>query len=380
MAPRVLMVHPHGWYTGAGRSLVNLVAVAGIGGFEPVVAMLRHGPLVDELREMDAEVHVVLRGKRLRDPRGGRRALRGLLALARETRPDLVYSSESMAHLFGGTVARRLGLPAVWRQPAWPVPWWPLELGASLVPAEAVVVASRAVAERQRRMPRSPPIRLIPPGIDLGRPPRTPPELLREQHGIPAGAPLIGIVGRLDRWKGHPLFLRAAALARQRRPDLRFAVIGGAQAGEDESFARGLHDRAAELGIADAVTFTGQSDDAPGWMRALDVVVNASDHEPFGLVVVEALQAGRPVVALADGGPADIVDHGETGLLVDRADPALLADALVRLADDPGERARMGARGRVVAAERYSRDRMGRDFGALFAELADDSRRYDRAA
>jgi glycosyltransferase involved in cell wall biosynthesis len=163
-------------------------------------------------------------------------------------------------------------------------------------------------------------------------------------------------VGRLVRWKGQDVFLRAVAQARGRVPRLR-AVIVGAADDDDRSraFADELQRLATELGIAERVTFTGHRVDAPRVMSAADVVVHSAvSPEPFGRVIIEALAAGRPVVATRAGGVLDILDHGVTGLLVPPNDVGELAQALERLAADAGLRARLAAAGRQHAAAHYS--------------------------
>lgn len=365
------MVAPHAWRTGAGRSFVNLLATAPRDLVDPVVAYLRPGPLHEEAVAMGLETHLVERGRRLRNLRGSSRALRELLVLARAVRPDLLYAAEPMGHLFTGPVAARLGLPAVWRQPGWASVRSPFDLSATLLPADAVIAASKEVAERQRRLPGSPPVHLIRPGIEMPGPPATPSAVLRERHGIPADAPLVGIVGRLEGWKGQDVFLRAAAALARERPDVRFAVVGGVEAGETTTFADGLAPLTRELGVTDRVTFTGSTTDVNSWMHAFDVAVNTSAHEPFGLVVLEALAVGTPVVAFRIGGPAEIIDHSRTGLLVDARTPEGFAAAIGRLVDDPELRLRMGRAGVEDVRSRYARERFGREVSALLVEVAE---------
>ena len=111
---------------------------------------------------------------------------------------------------------------------------------------------------------------------------------------------------------------------------------------------------AAATRSAAPVVFLGPRDDVPDLMAACDLVALPAPAEPFGLVLIEAMAAGRPVVACAAGGPPEIVDAGVTGLLVPPRDPAALAAAIDRLAASPGERRRMGDAGRARYAERFT--------------------------
>ena len=131
---------------------------------------------------------------------------------------------------------------------------------------------------------------------------------------------MVGISGRLVRWKRQDALLRAVALLAAEDRDVHALVVGGDSHNEDPGYGGELERLAASLGIADRVTFTGHRTDAVALTQVMDVMVNASDPEPFGLVLLEALAVRRPVVAVARGGPAEIVEDGVTGTLV--PDPA----------------------------------------------------------
>jgi glycosyltransferase involved in cell wall biosynthesis len=167
----------------------------------------------------------------------------------------------------------------------------------------------------------------------------------------------VGTVGRITRWKGQDDFLRAAALVAETHPDVRFVVVGDcvsspAEQEADEAYREELHALADELGIADRVVFAGYRQDIPAAMNAFDVFVLPSHDEPFGIVVLEAMAARRPIVATRAGGVPAIVRHEEETLLVPARDAEAMADAIVRLLDDP-ELAQRIAR---AAAERVRAD------------------------
>jgi len=130
----------------------------------------------------------------------------------------------------------------------------------------------------------------------------------------------------------------------------RARIIGGALFGEEEVGAA-LVQLAEHLGIADRVDFAGHIDDVAGELASLDVAVHASTiPEPFGQVVVEAMAAGVPIVAVDAGGPAEVVTDGVDGLLFPMGDVDALAERLTRLAADPGLRERLVSAGRETAA------------------------------
>ena len=210
----------------------------------------------------------------------------------------------------------------------------PYEQAAAAIPAAAVVCLTAAAAARAGGAPD-----VVPLGIDVAAAAarRGSGQALRAR--LAPDGPLVGIVGRLDPAKGQDDFLRAAA---RLDPGVRFAVVGGAIVGHEGDLAERLRHLAHTLGLADRVTFTGHVDDPLPWIDALDVMVVASHHEAFGLVCVEALALGVPVVATATDGPAAILGGDR---LVPVGDPAALADGVRRALADPDGDARSG-RGR----------------------------------
>lgn len=117
------------------------------------------------------------------------------------------------------------------------------------------------------------------------------------------------------------------------------------------------------------MSFVGWSEDVRSHLAGVDLLVLPSRSEGFPLTIVEAMLAGLPVVATRVGSVPEAVRDGETGLLVARDDPVALAAALRRLADDPHQRRRMGARGRRVAAASFTVEAMAGAYEALYADV-----------
>jgi len=234
------------------------------------------------------------------------------------------------------------------------------------VPAAAVVTPSRFLAVGLRgRVRRRTPVLTIPNGLDDAPVSATLPA------APDATGPLAVWCGRLQRWKGAHVFLEAAALAHRAVPSARFLVVGGTLFGLETTVGDDLRHQAAALGIGGCVEFTGHVADARPFLARADVVVHSAVRpEPFGLVVLEAMLAGRPVVASAAGGPLELIEDGATGLLTPPGDAAALADALVGLFRDPAGREAMGRAARARAVERHSADAMTRRFERLYADLA----------
>jgi glycosyltransferase involved in cell wall biosynthesis len=177
---------------------------------------------------------------------------------------------------------------------------------------------------------------------------------------------VVGMVGRIAPWKGQDVFLRAFAQAFP--GDAVRAVIVGAPLFGEVEYADTLLALAAQLGIADRVEFRGFRADTAAEYRAMDVFVHASTKaEPFGLVVVEAMAAGLPVVAVDGGGPAETITHGHDGLLYPLGDVDALAAALVTLRDDGPLRARIGGHALERAAD-FGPARLAREVSDVYRE------------
>lgn len=184
-------------------------------------------------------------------------------------------------------------------------------------------------------------------------------------------------VGRIDPIKGIDTWFRAMKLVVEQDPSLRgrlcVCLIGGDLDEEepDEEFAR-LNALKDELGIADVVTFLGKrsQESLPYYYASADVIVMPSRYESFGMVALEAMACGTPVVASDVGGLSFIVRDGETGYLVPEGDARAMADCLYRLLHDPDLRARLGKCGVQVARE-YAWTRIADQIEALYCEVLD---------
>lgn len=190
------------------------------------------------------------------------------------------------------------------------------------------------------------------------------------------GAPRLAVVGRLIPIKGHDVLFRALAGARERVPGLTLEIAG------EGPLEPELRATAARLGLGDAVQFLGRVAPATPVLERAEVIVVPSFGEGFGLVALEAMERGRPVIASAVGGLPEIVDDGRTGLLVAPGDAAALADAIVALADKPALAASLGAAGRVRALDAFSQERCTERIEALYgaALTAAGERRLRRSS
>jgi glycosyltransferase involved in cell wall biosynthesis len=340
---------------GAERSLAWLVGRLPDLGFSPTVVLLGPGPLEAWLAEEGCEQVVVGRGLNELP-----QLIRGLID---RTGARLVLSSKWNALAFGGAAASESGIPSVfWQHDC--AEGSPAQMGAYGHRVAAIVCGSRTVIEAQLRVTPGAPVTRIPNGVPVGQ------LESRAQEAARGGRPpLVGIVGRLQADKGQHLFLEAAALVGARRADVHFLVIGG-QTHTAPRYPSRLRALVAARGLEERVRFVGHQDDIVPWVSGLDVLVNASAHEPFGLVVLEAMVLGTPVVAPNLGGPAEIIQDGESGWLVAPNQPKETAEAVLAILDDPELRTRLSAAGRRRARD-FTVDRMSAGFASLFRSLLD---------
>jgi glycosyltransferase involved in cell wall biosynthesis len=189
---------------------------------------------------------------------------------------------------------------------------------------------------------------------------------------LPADVPIVGLVGRLQPWKRQDQLLRAHAILRSRGIPMHLVIVGGDSYDLSPEYAASLGLLARELGIADEVTMTGEVPDAGPYIQRMDVLVNASDAEPFGIVILEGMARGVAVVAVDSGGPSEIIQSGVTGMLASSNSPEALADALQVLLGSPELRASVAAAGRGRYLELFTTAALRERFFAEIEALAAD--------
>ena len=219
------------------------------------------------------------------------------------------------------------------------------------------------------RMPNRPQhARMIPSMVDLVVFDPTRRSATRARLGLPPQALVIGWVGRLDRKKRVEDFLRSAAVVHAGLPEARFLVVGGPDAFMPD-YAMELRHMAADLGLADAIHFTGDRSDVPDLLAAMDIFVWLSRGEGMPHVIAEAGAARLPVIATADNGAAEQIRDGETGLFVPYEDVPATARQILRLAADPALRQKLGNALHAHVAATYDTRVVVRQWEALFDEV-----------
>ena len=371
----VLFVHQSSEMYGSDKVLLLLVTqLQSRGLVYPLVVLPGPGPLLDRLVAAGVEVHVadVVKVSRasvtplglLRRLAGMRRVLAGLDTVV-AGRPVALVHSNTLAVLAGALWSRRRRVPHLWhvheivltpRLVSRIYPWLVRLL------ADFVIANSKQTA--QWLLGHEPELATRCHVVFNGLPPAPTPEPARYESfrrnlGIGANDLLVSLVGRLNSWKGQGLLIEAAALLRQqgRLGRVHIALVGDPAAGQE--FRRSsLVEEARRLGIADRIHFIPFVEEIEVVWGATDIaVVPSTEPEPFGMVAVEAMQFGVPVVAAAHGGLLDIVRDCDSGLLFEPRDPMALGNAIARLADDPTWRRSLGEAGRQRQQQQFSLER-----------------------
>lgn len=195
----------------------------------------------------------------------------------------------------------------------------------------------------------------------------------RSKYKLPDSAIAIGIVGRIVPIKNHELFIQTVALLQKARPRLRFFVVG------DGHLRRKLQQTCAQLGIDQAyfpeeprlatVVFTSWITEVDKVMAGLDMIVLTSHNEGTPVSLMEAQAAGKPVVSTKAGGIDDIVIDGKTGFTVAEHQPEQLAEAIIKIADQPLLMQAMGDAGQAMAEQQFRKERQVNDLNKLYLSL-----------
>lgn len=354
MKARVLHVCSDTNIGGAGRYVLTLLTQPALTERFEVAVACPEGALAAALRRAGVKV-LLYEGA---DVSFSRQALKSLYGLMRTWRPRIVHTHGSLAGRVAAALAgariiyTKHGLAASEEQ-AIQVrsPGALLKSLAVRLFAHRIVAVSEAVRQALIAAGANPErVRVIPGGVDL-----------RAYESIAAPVPeVVGTVGRLSREKGMDVLVEAmGTLQGQAR-----LLVGG-----DGPQRAALEQQVSALGLGDAVALAGFVNDVPAFLSGIGVFAAPSRSEGLGLVILEAMAAGRPVVASRVGGIPEVVADGETGLLVPPEDAGALAAAIRRLLEDPVTARRMGEAGRQRVAERYSAERTANLTASLYEEL-----------
>ena len=347
---RVVEIIATGTNGGAQEHVFSLLTRIDPSRYDVNVVSLSTGSAVRKLERQGIPVTVI-------DEPDDAIATGAVAALLTDLRPEVLHNHMYRAELVGTRAAIALG--DIGR----PRPYVVSTIHSSRVRSEEdrqqlrlltsrmdhlIAVSRSIVAKLENEGRDAAPISLIHNGVDLDRYDHQGPCCtLREEYGLPAEGPMVGVVARLEPEKGHPTLLEGWVQVAAAIPDASLLVIG------EGSRREALETMAAELGLAGRVVFTGRRDDVPAVTAALDVAVLPSYREALGLTILEAMALSRPIVASNVGGIPEMVEDGVTGLLVPPHDADALAAAIIRLLRDHPLADMLGRAGHDLVHERF---------------------------
>jgi glycosyltransferase involved in cell wall biosynthesis len=385
MPYKVMFVHYGGNVGGAPISMLQLAAALNRQRFTPEVIFTKAGPILGFARELGVPARVVnLRSAFFYSAHVPIRlhmlvpfllyfwpTVRAARQLALRERPDLVHLNTSV--LIPVAIGmKQAGVPLVWhiREVPGPNPWlrrWQTGIISRL--ADSIIANSTYV---QQAFPTSARVHVIHNALDLFRfqiDEEAARSSIREALGLLSAAPVVLMIGSVQAIKGHYLLVEAARNVGLNHPDARFVIVAGSVG---LAYARSWRGRVKSLlglpfdnvarmqqqiqqaGLSAHFVFTGYRRDIPELLAASDVVAFLPQApEGFGRPLIEAMAAGRPVVA-TDIGPSREILGERTGLLVPPGDANAVAEAISTLLADPPRRKTMGAVGRQRAKEHFS--------------------------
>jgi glycosyltransferase involved in cell wall biosynthesis len=337
-------------------------------GFEPILACSAlTGAFLDPIRALGIEP-IVVPVSGLVHPSGALAVAR-LAALIKSRKVDLIHANDFAMSVLGLAAARIAGARIVTNRvdcghlrPGFGVMHRRLEAfaarNADLVCANAEAVRTVCIEEEGCDPDR---VVVVPNGLDIPLFDALSAELEGPLPIRPGDFP-VAVVGNLWPVKGHATLVEAAALLRDRAPQVRFLCVG-------EGVMRPvLEGRIRELGIEDRVLLLGHRTDVPAILARSSAFALCSSNEGLANAIMEAMAARLPVVATRVGGNPELVADGR-GLLVPYGDPRALADSILRILADRAEARAMGLRGRAFIEGQLSLDRMQSDHEALYCRV-----------
>lgn len=334
---RVVFVGQRGSDAGGAERSLQLLLSNLPARVEPIVLLFEDGPYAQELRGRGFAVEIlalrsdIMAVKREKLPLssavGAVGMLRSLTRTFRRLAPDVIYTNTVKAHVLGGIAGRLAGYRVVSH-------YRDILAGRARTLLRTIgltcVRQSIAISLAVQKAIDLPSTVVVPNPLDLSQYQELPSARhARSELALPQDVPLVALIGRINRWKGHDRFLRIAAMVVQ-TSDAHFVIVGK-PVFRDTDYAEELRQLAADLGITDRIHNVPWLDDPRLAYAAIDVNCNTSHGEPFGRTIIEAAACGVPTVAFDEGGAPEAIADGASGYIVPANDEPAFARAILEL-------------------------------------------------
>jgi glycosyltransferase involved in cell wall biosynthesis len=288
----------------------------------------------------------------------------------RDNHIDLVHSYSPRNNVLSAAVCRFARIPCVWHERNM-IYGEEVDITRRYISMpDAVICNSEAVAERFRVNGKIPSkVRVIHNGVDTRKyRPGIETGDLEKELGI-NNRKVVGLLGNLSERKRVRYFLEAATLVAGEMPETLFLIVGGPFGEDEDERMEELRDVVSRAGLRDNVLFTGFREDVRKYLALFDISAHVAVKEACSRAIIESMACAKPVVAMKDGGNAEIVADGDSGFLTHPADMDAFVGKLLFLLKDENARTAMGGRGREIAMRRFDvRSNADRTCG-LYEEL-----------
>lgn len=365
----ILYLHAGSEMYGADKVLLELVSGLDKQKFHPIIILPSEGVLAVALRKRDIEVHIVsypiLRRKYfnlqgiLKYTSGYFKATNQIYKIVRNRKIRLLHVN-TVAVLEGIALKRKLKVPLIWHvHEIITTPKIIYKVTSMLLGryADQVIAVSNAVAQYliNSGSVNKAKIKVIYNGVDnevFNSDVNT--DYLFDEFKVPKDSVRVGMIGRVNAWKGQLDFLKAAAPLLEKQPKLYLFLVGGVFKGEEQRIVA-LKQFVVGLPHHERIIISGFRNDTPNLHNFFDIFVLPSTRpDPLPTVVLEAMATGKPVVGYQHGGITEMVEKNRNGLLARPNDPNLLGNEISKLINDPDQRQIMGNNSLIRQKEYFS--------------------------
>lgn len=349
----ILILHTASDMYGASKILLNLIHILKKHNYTVTVVLSENGPLVNEIQKLGTEVKII----RLGILRRKYFNLSGLLnrinvsfkawsllkTLIEEKKPDIIYSNTTGV-IIGAFLAKTKNIKHIWH--VHEIITKPLVFNRTIGYllnnySNKVIVVSDAVKTHWENTVETLKISRVYNGIDI-KPFANKSSFIRAELGIPEDAVLIGMIGRVNHWKGQDYFLEIAEILHSEFPSIHFLLAGDAFPG-NENLVDELNEQIQSLKFSKNIFNIGYREDIVNILNGLDIFISPSTQpDPFPTVILEAMSAAKPVVATNHGGAPEMIIDGESGVIIPVQNALIAAKKIALLVENQNLRSKIG--------------------------------------
>lgn len=342
---------------GGEKVFLALLEQLPVWNIEPILACMRPGPLAALVQQQGIKTYE-FKEHRYRQFFLIWEGIQWLKQIIQATGAKLIHANHA-SHAYTSLAAQFTGIPEVWHIHDYPYHWDWVERALTQLPTDHVIFTTHKVKSGYPSFHQHPHSVIPPCCID----PKALRALvlqpaIRAKYQLPAG-PLLLTVARLQSHKGHRYLIDAVPKILERYPNVTFAIVGKPVDAEQAAYQQSLIEQTHELGVQNQVKFLGyvSDEDLTSLYHEATALVHPAISEGFGLVLLEAMMLGVPVIAAAADGPKELIQHKKTGLLVPTHNSEELAAAIINLLERP-ELAATFCTNAIAASKAFSIDRM----------------------